>query len=101
MKQQVLPAVIDAEAFRTCFDEAVTEINATRNGLLTTDFYARTGDAMVATGCAALLDWHADTRRLLTVSAPAGGGKTSFAYALLIALTRNAETNPDAPYGGV
>ncbi len=36
-----------------------------------------------------------------TVSAPAGGGKTSFSYALIFAVTRYAESNPDAPYGCV
>ena len=34
-----------------------------------------------------------------TVSAPAGGGKTSFSYALIAAVTRYAEQNRDAPYG--
>jgi hypothetical protein len=50
-------------------------------------------------GCAALSDFHTDTRRMHTVSAPAGGGKTSFSYALIAAVTRYAEQNRDAPYG--
>jgi hypothetical protein len=36
-----------------------------------------------------------------TVSAPAGGGKTSFSYALIVAVTRYAESTPDAPHGCV
>src|SRR6516162_5176032 len=36
-----------------------------------------------------------------TVSAPAGGGKTSFSYALVAAVTRYADERPDAPYGSV
>lgn len=40
-------------------------------------------------------------RRRLTVSAPAGAGKTSFSYALMVAVTRNAENDPAAPYGCV
>lgn len=86
---------------RARYDEAVTEINVTRRGLLTTEFYTKTGDAMFSAGYAALSDWNADTRRMLTVSAPAGAGKTSFSYALMMAVTRNAENNPAAPYGCV
>lgn len=35
------------------------------------------------------------------MSAPAGAGKTSFSYALMVAVTRNAENDPAAPYGCV
>src|SRR5262249_28458308 len=35
------------------------------------------------------------------VSAPAGGGKTSFSFALAMAVTRYAEMNSKAPYGCV
>ena len=42
-----------------------------------------------------------DTRRMLTVSAPCGSGKTSFSYALAAAVTRLAERDPSAPYGVV
>ena len=98
---QELPTNLDCDALRARYDEAVIEINFTRRGLLTTDFYSKTGDAMFSAGIAALSDWNADTRRMLTVSAPAGAGKTSFSYALLMAVTRNAENNPAAPYGCV
>ena len=40
-------------------------------------------------------------RRRLTVLAPAGAGKTSFSYALMVAVTRNAENDPAASYGCV
>ena len=36
-----------------------------------------------------------------TLSAPAGAGKTSFSYALIAAVTREAEENPAAPFGCV
>jgi len=94
-------AGLDREALRVHYDEAVAEINITRRGLLTTEFYSKTGDAMFSAGYAALSDWNADTRRMLTLSAPAGAGKTSFSYALMMAVTRNAENNPAAPYGCV
>jgi hypothetical protein len=94
-------ADLDREALRAGFDEAVTQINVARRGLLTTEFYSKTGDAMFGAGYAALTDWSTNTRRMLTVSAPAGAGKTSFSYALMMAITRNAESNPSAPYGCV
>ena len=56
---------------------------------------------MFNAGYAALSDCHTDNRRMHTVSAPAGAGKTSFSYALIAAVTRYAESNPDAPYGCV
>jgi hypothetical protein len=40
-------------------------------------------------------------RRVHVVSAPAGGGKTSFSYAFMTAFTRCAERNLAAPYGCV
>jgi hypothetical protein len=53
------------------------------------------------TGYTALCDFHNDTRRLLSVTAPAGSGKTSFSYALIAAVTRYAEQHPEAAYGCV
>jgi hypothetical protein len=90
----------DRDALRALYDAAVAEINMSRDGgLLTTEFYAKTGDAMFDIGCLALGDAISDTRRMHTVSAPAGGGKTSFAYALIAAVARHAENDPTAPYG--
>ena len=99
LKQE--PAVPDREALRALFDEAVNVINATRGNRLTTDFYAQTGNAVFNAGCSALSDHRTGTRRMHTVSAPAGAGKTSFSYALITAVTRYAEANPDGPYGCV
>ena len=90
----------DRDALRALYDAAVAEINMSRDGgLLTTEFYAKTGDALFDIGCLALGDAISNTRRMHTVSAPAGGGKTSFAYALIAAVARHAENYPNAPYG--
>jgi hypothetical protein len=91
----------DREALRAHYDAAVTELNQSRNNILNTDFYRKTGDAVFDAGCLALSDTASNTRRMHTVSAPAGGGKTTFAFAFIVALTRYADSNPDAPYGAV
>ena len=99
-KQSIAP---DRDTLRRLFDEAVNEINQTRQDTkLTTDFYAKTGNAVFEAGYLALSDYCMGTKasqRLHVVSAPAGGGKTSFSYALMLAVTRYAERTPDAPYG--
>ena len=97
-----MPTAPDREALLALFDEAVHQINATRDNRLTTEWYSKTGDSVFEAGCLALADFCRDAnapRRLHVVSAPAGGGKTSFAYALIMAVTRCAEVTPDAPYG--
>ncbi len=94
----VLP---DREALRALYDAAVAEINTSRGNILTTDFYAKTGDAVFNAGYLALSDTVTNTRRMHTVSAPAGGGKTSFSYALVAAVTRYADSHDGAPYGSV
>ncbi len=101
MLKQKRPAVPDREALRALFDEAVNEINTSRGNRLTTEFYAKTGDAVFNAGYAALSDCHTKRKRMHTVSAPAGAGKTSFSYALIAAVTRYAEVNPEGPYGCV
>jgi hypothetical protein len=101
MTTQTLPTVPYREALRALFDEAVNKINTTRDNRLTTEFYAKTGDAVFDAGYLALADCRTDTRRMHTVSAPAGAGKTSFSYALIAAVTQYAENNPNAPYGCV
>src|SRR5262249_49448372 len=79
------------------------EINQSRrDAKLTTDFYAKTGNGVFEAGYLALADYCMGTnapQRLHVVSAPAGGGKTSFSYALILAVTRYAERTPSAPYG--
>ena len=110
--------VPDRQALRALYDEAVTQINKSRPAInLSTGFYADTGDAVFDAGYLALSDYCAyqktPERRALVhysgfmksvhtlhvVSAPAGGGKTSFSFALMMALTRYGERTPDAPYG--
>ena len=102
---QVLPTVPDRETLRALFDDAVNEINQSRrDAKLTTGFYAQTGNGVFDAGYLALSDYCTATKapqRLHVVSAPAGGGKTSFSYALILAVTRYAERTPDAPYGCV
>ena len=102
MTTKVVPAMPDHSELRKLYDAATAEINASRNNnLLSTEFYAKTGDALFDVGCLALSDAITDTRRMHTVSAPPGGGKTSFSHAFVIALTRYADSRPDAPYGSV
>ena len=90
-----------SEALKALYDEAIIQLNPLRDNILTTEFYAKTGDAVFNAGYLALADTVTGTRRMHTVSAPAGGGKTSFAYALIAAVTRYADNNPEAPYGAV
>jgi hypothetical protein len=94
-----IATTVDHGALRCLFDAAVAEIQPTRRANLTNDFYGQIGDAIFNAGCLALNDAATDTRRMLTVSAPAGSGKTSFSYALAIAVTRYAKSHPGAPYG--
>ena len=110
-----MPILPDRQALRALYDEAVTQINTSRPSVnLTTGFYANTGNSVFEAGYLALSDYCAfqkspkrlvgyngflPPQRLHVVSAPAGGGKTSFSYALMIALTRYAEKTPDAPHG--
>jgi hypothetical protein len=91
----------DRAALRALYDAAAAELNPSRNNILTTEFYAKTGDAVFNAGYIALSDAVSGTRRMHTVSAPAGGGKTTFAYALIAAVTRYADDRTDAPYGAV
>jgi len=99
-----LPSVPDRDALKALYDKAVDQIHPTRPMIdLTAGFYAKTGDAVFDAGYLALSDYcqASGPRRLHVVSAPAGGGKTSYSYALMLALTRYAEQKSDAPYGCV
>jgi hypothetical protein len=95
------PTVPAREEFRADFDEAVREINAIRETQLNTTFHDKIGDAIFNVGLAALADCHSNTKRMHTISAPPGAGKTSFSFAFIVALTRYAEAHPDGPYGCV
>ena len=100
MSINALTTMPDREALRSLYDQAIDQIDNSRShSLLKTDFYAKTGNALFDAGCLALSDAISNTRRMHTVSAPAGGGKTSFSYALVAAVTRYADDHPEAPYG--
>jgi Type III restriction enzyme, res subunit len=89
------------QTLRTLYDEAIAELNTTRNNSLTNDFSAKIADAVFEATSLALNDAATDTHRMLTVSAPCGSGKTSFSYAIAAAVTRLAERDLSAPYGVV
>jgi hypothetical protein len=98
-----MPTLPDRQALRAHYDRAVNEINSTRPAIdLTKGFYAETGDGVFEAGYLALSDSCAPDRaprRIHVVSAPAGGGKTSYSYALMMAVTRLADEDLNAPYG--
>jgi hypothetical protein len=102
-----MPTLPSRDVLREVFDSAVRRINELRGSTidLTTDFYAQIGNSVFEAGYSALGDFcdaEANTEvapRLHVVSAPVGGGKTSFSMALMVAVTKVAEANPDAPYG--
>jgi hypothetical protein len=102
MTTKVVPAMPDHSELWKLYDEAIIEINASRTSkLLTTKFYTKTADAFFDISCSAVSDAITNTRRMHTVAAPPGGGKTTFSHAFVIALTRYAEERLDAPYGAV
>lgn len=103
MNTQVLPTATlpDRDKLRTLYDEAINELNASRNNILTTPFYTETGNTVFAAGCRALSDALTDTRQMITVPAPVGAGKTSFAYALMTSVARYADENPGTACGCV
>jgi hypothetical protein len=102
---QVLP---DRAALRAAYDAAVREIDVSRDHpMLTNQFYAKTADSVFSAGWQALQEFisaqeptaSTPSPRLNVVSAPAGGGKTSFAVAMIAALIRVTEGMPDGPLG--
>jgi hypothetical protein len=95
------PAVPDRVALRALYDQAVDEINATRDSPLTTTFYLKIKDAVFEACYAALVDHHTNTKRMHTVAAPPGAGKTTFSLAFIVALTRYSAEWPEASYGAV
>jgi hypothetical protein len=104
----------EADAFpskatlRAAFDEAVREIDRGREGpMLTNGFYSEIGTSVFEASYQALQDFSASQEadavpapRLHVVSAPAGGGKTSFSIAMLTALVR-ATSDTSEPMGGL
>jgi hypothetical protein len=103
-----MPTMPNRDALRALYDTAIREIDQSRKEpRLTTDFYAKIGDAVFEHAYSALGDFcmpEADrpaVPRLHVVSAPVGSGKTSFSLALITALTRLADGCDDAPQGCV
>ena len=101
-----MTTVPNRQALHALYDEAVNQINDGRRHddpssvNLTTGFYAETGAAVFEAGMRALTDSCSTGReRVHTVPAPVGAGKTSYSYALMLALTRYAERHPEGPYG--
>lgn len=94
-------ATIDRDELRALYDQAIAELDQHRDGRLTTVLYRQIGNSVFEAACRALSDTASGTKRLHTVAAAAGAGKTTFAYALLVALTRYAERHPEAPFGAV
>jgi hypothetical protein len=100
--QQVMPP--DRDELRGLYDQAIAEVNATRSSIdLTKGFYAENGNSVFDAAYLALTDHCSSsvTPWVRVVSAPAGGGKTSFSYAMMMAVTRYADAHPEAPYGCV
>jgi hypothetical protein len=99
-----MPTLPDRQALRALYDEAVLEIQARRPGSidLTKGFYAQIGDVVFERGYLAIADGCEDANSYIhTIPAPVGSGKTSFSYALMVALARYADAHPEAPYGAV
>jgi hypothetical protein len=95
------PTVPDRETLYALYDQAVDETNATCDNPLTTEFYLKIKDAVFEACYAALCDHHSGTKRMHTVAAPPGAGKTTFSLAFIVALTRYAAQHPEASYGAV
>jgi hypothetical protein len=95
-ERTVLP---DRQELRTLFDKEADVISAKNN--LNTPWHRKLRDAVFEACYAALSDYRSKKRRMLTVSAPPGAGKTSFACAFIVAMIRFAEKHPEAPCGCV
>src|SRR5262245_1004123 len=94
-------------ALRSAFDAAVRQVDGGRERpMLTNEYYADIGASVFEAGYQALQDFVAAQEseirsqpRLHVVSAPAGGGKTSFSLALIAALVRLTEKREQGPMG--
>jgi hypothetical protein len=95
-ERTVLP---DRQELRNLFDEEADVISVKNN--VNTLWHRKLRDAVFEACYAALSDYRCRKRRLLTVSAPPGAGKTSFSCAFIVAMTRYAEKHPQAPQGCV
>ena len=95
----VFTGCIHREALWLLYDEAARQIDKTRDNSLNTQFYLKIKAAVFEACYTALLDHRNNKRRILTVSAPPGTGKTTFSLAFIVAMTRYTEQNLDVPYG--
>jgi hypothetical protein len=95
------PVVPERVALRALYDQAVDETNATRANPLTSAFYLKVKDAVFEACYAALQDHRCGKRRMQTIAAPPGAGKTTFSIAFIVALTRYAEEHSEGAYGAV
>ena len=89
-ERTVLP---ERQALRALYDEEADVISAKNN--LNTPWHRKIKDAVFEACYAALCDHHSKYRRMLTVAAPPGAGKTTFSLAFIVALTRYAEEHPE------
>jgi hypothetical protein len=95
-ERTVLP---DRQELRALFDQEADVVSARNN--LNTPWHRKLRDAVFDACYTALSDFRSRRRRLLTASAPCGAGKTSFAWAFIVAITHHADKHPDAPQGCV
>ena len=95
-ERTVLP---DRQELRALFDQEADVISAKNN--LNTPWHRKLRHAVFEACYAALGDYRSRKRRMLTVSAPRGAGKTSFSCAFIVAMTRYADKHPEAPHGCV
>lgn len=97
------PILPDRSEFLVYYNTAVVHVNATirRELKMATGFYAKTGSSVFEASYRALEDRCAEKTDapLHVINAPAGSGKTSFAYAMALAVTNYADDHKDAPYG--
>jgi hypothetical protein len=95
-ERTVLP---DRQELRALFDQEADAISLRNN--LDTPWHRKLRNAVFEACYAALGDYRSRKRRLLAASAPCGAGKTSFAWAFIVAMTRYADKHPNAPQGCV
>ena len=93
--------VPDRDELRALYDQAIDKLDPLRGNKLRTPFYTQTGDALFEACCLAMADTASGNKVMRTLSAPPGAGKTSFTYAMLIAIARWTERHPEQPIGAV
>jgi len=87
------------EVFRSLYDQTIPKLQ--NYDSINTKWHAQVGDAVFESVCLALADTISGERRMHTVSAAIGAGKTSFAIASLVAQAQWSELDRKAPHGAV